>query len=66
MDNVLFCLIFNQALLCFVGSATNPTLDDVCTGGLMVTKAVAVVTQQWFGHPEAEVESPPAAQEQLG
>ena len=64
-DNVLFCLIFNQVLPCFVRSAANPTLDDVCTGGLMVTKAVAAVTLQWFRHPGAEVESSPAAQGQL-
>ena len=58
VDNVLFCLILNQALLCFVGSAANPTLDEVCTGGLMVTKAMAAVTPQWFGHPGTEVKSP--------
>ena len=40
--------------------AANPTLDEVCTGGLMVTKTVAAVTPQWFGHPGAKVESPPA------
>ena len=34
------------------------TFDDVCTESLMVTKAVAAVTPQWFGHPGVEVESP--------
>ena len=57
VDNVLFCLIFNQALLCLMGSAAHPTLDDVFTGGLMVTKGVAEVTPQWFGHPWVKVES---------
>ena len=66
VDNVLYFLIFNQTLLCFVGSAANTTFDDVCTGGLMVTKSVAAVTPQWFGHPGAEIKSPPAAQGQLG
>ena len=65
VDNVLFYLILNKALLCFVGSAAHPTLD-VCTGGLMVTKEVAAVTPQWFMHPWAEIENPPAAQGQLG
>ena len=66
VDNILFCLIFNQALLCFVEFAAKPTFNDVFTRGLMVTKAVAAVTPQWFEHPGAEVESPPAAQGQLG
>ena len=44
VDNVFFFLILNQVLLCFVGSAAHPTLD-VFTGGLMVTKAMAAVTQ---------------------
>ena len=46
VDNILFCLILNQTLLCFVGSAAHPTLDDVFTGGLMMTKTVAAVTQK--------------------
>ena len=58
MDNIVFCFIFNQTLLRFVESAANPTLDDVCTGGLMVTKAVTAIISQWFGHPGAEIESP--------
>ena len=66
VDKILFCLILNQALLCFVGSAAKPTFNDVCTGGLMVTKTVAAVTPQWFEHPGAEVENLPAAQGQLG
>ena len=63
VNNIFFCYILNQTLLCFVGSATHPTLDNVCTGGLVVTKAVGAVTPQWF---RAEVESHPAAQGQLG
>ena len=58
VDNVLFCLMLNQTLLCFVGSAANLPFDDVCTGDLMVTKAIAGVTPHWFGHLRAEVESP--------
>ena len=65
VDNVLLCFILNQAFLCFVGSAAHPKLDDVCTGNLMVTKAMAAVTQQWFWHPGVEVESSPAVQGQL-
>ena len=65
VDNILFCLILNQALLFSVGSAAHHTLDDVCTGVLMLTKAVAAVTPQWFEHPVVKVESLPATQEQL-
>ena len=65
VDNVLFCFILNQALLYFVGSVAHPTLDDVFIGGLMVIEVVTAITPQWFGHPGAKVESPPAAQEQL-
>ena len=66
VDNILFCLVFNQALLCFVGSAAHPTLDYICTGGLIMTKTVAAVTPQCFGLPEGKVESSPAAQGHLG
>ena len=65
MDNILLCLILNQSLLYFLGFTANHTFDDVFTKSLMVTKAVAAVTLQWFGHPGAEIKSPPAAQGQL-